>query len=97
LPDYLEIFLSAVETFNSEKLIVSLLLFNLQRPDYTAIVSKEAKSLMNDWKVKVVNKNRFEITIVYNVKRGNRAIMPTEVFNQNFMYIDEQKHWAIKK
>lgn len=22
--------------------------------------------------------------------------MPTEVFNQNFMYIDEQKHWAIK-
>lgn len=64
MPDYLEIFLSAVETFNSEKLIVSLLLFNLQRPDYTAIVSKEAKSLMNAWKVKVVNKNRFEITIV---------------------------------
>ena len=51
---------------------------------------------MNAWKVKVVNKNRFEITIVYNAKRGNRAIMPTDVFNQNFRYIDEEEHWAIK-
>lgn len=51
---------------------------------------------MNAWRVKVINKNRFEITIVYNVKRGNRAIMPTDVFNQNFRYIDEAEHWAIK-
>lgn len=51
---------------------------------------------LNPWKVKVVKKSRFNIEIVYNVKRGNKAIIPTDIFNQNFTYVDEKKFWAIK-
>ena len=51
---------------------------------------------MNPWKVKVVKKSKFNIEIVYNVKRGTKAIIPTEIFNQNFTYVDERKFWAIK-
>lgn len=51
---------------------------------------------MNAWKVKIVKKSKFNIEIVYNVKRGNKAIIPTDIFNQNFTYVDERKFWAIK-